>query len=154
MKVKSESEVTQSCSNPQRPRGLQPSRLLHPWDFPGKSAGVGCHCLLHLERWRFCYRTPWLCLRCLEGWLDEWISKGAKKLSHRTFLLVYFYYLVLWFWYGQEESCSHISEFCRGLNLPLEKVMASHSSTLAWKISWTEKPGRLQSMGSRRVRHD
>ena len=29
-----------------RPRGLQPTRLLHPWDFPGKSTGVGCHCLL------------------------------------------------------------------------------------------------------------
>jgi len=33
-------------SNPQQPHGLQPSRLLHPWDFPGKSTGVGCHCLL------------------------------------------------------------------------------------------------------------
>ena len=33
-------------SDPQRPRGLQPTRLLCPWDFPGKSAGVGCHCLL------------------------------------------------------------------------------------------------------------
>ena len=32
--------------------------------------------------------------------------------------------------------------------------MAPHSSTLAWKISWTEEPGRLQSMGSLRVRHD
>ena len=32
--------------------------------------------------------------------------------------------------------------------------MATHSSTLAWKIPWTEEPGRLQSMGSRRVRHD
>ena len=32
--------------------------------------------------------------------------------------------------------------------------MAPHSSTLAWKIPWTEEPGRLQSMGSRRVRHD
>ena len=30
-----------------RPHGLQPTRLLHPWDFPGKSTGVGCHCLLH-----------------------------------------------------------------------------------------------------------
>ena len=30
----------------QRPHGLQPTRLLHPWDFPGKSTGVGCHCLL------------------------------------------------------------------------------------------------------------
>ena len=37
---------------------------------------------------------------------------------------------------------------------PLEKAMATHSSTLAWKIPWTEKPGRLQSMGSQRVRHD
>ena len=37
---------------------------------------------------------------------------------------------------------------------PPEKEMATHSSTLAWKIPWTEKPGRLQSMGSRRIRHD
>ena len=36
----------------------------------------------------------------------------------------------------------------------LEKAMAPHSSTLAWKIPWTEEPGRLQSMGSLRVRHD
>ena len=35
-----------------------------------------------------------------------------------------------------------------------EKAMAPHSSTLAWKIPWTEEPGRLQSMGSHRVRHD
>ena len=35
-----------------------------------------------------------------------------------------------------------------------EKAMATHSSTLAWKFPWTEEPGRLQSMGSRRVRHD
>ena len=36
----------------------------------------------------------------------------------------------------------------------LEKEMATHSSTLAWKIPWTEEPGRLQFMGSQRVRHD
>ena len=36
----------------------------------------------------------------------------------------------------------------------LEKEMATHSSILAWKIPWTEEPGRLQSMGSQRVRHD
>ena len=39
-----------SCSvisNSWRPRGLQPTRFLHPWDFPGTSTGVGCHCLLH-----------------------------------------------------------------------------------------------------------
>ena len=32
-----------------KPRGLQPTRLLCPWDFPGKSTGVGCHCLLWME---------------------------------------------------------------------------------------------------------
>ena len=37
---------------------------------------------------------------------------------------------------------------------PLEKEMATHSSTLAWKIPRMEKPGRLQSMGSQRVGHD
>ena len=35
-----------------------------------------------------------------------------------------------------------------------EKAMATHSSTLAWKIPWTEEPGRLQSTGSHRVGHD
>ena len=37
---------------------------------------------------------------------------------------------------------------------PLEKEMATHSSTLAWKIPWTEEPGGLQSMGAQRVEHD
>ena len=36
----------------------------------------------------------------------------------------------------------------------LEKEMATHSSILAWKIRWTEEPGRLQSMGLQRVGHD
>ena len=37
---------------------------------------------------------------------------------------------------------------------PLEKEMAIHSSTIAWKIPWIEEPGRLQSMGSQTVGHD
>ena len=37
---------------------------------------------------------------------------------------------------------------------PLEKEMATHSSTLAWRIPWREEPGTLQSMGSQRVGHD
>ena len=35
-------------SDSSRPHRLQPTRLLHPWDFPGKSTGVGCHCLIHV----------------------------------------------------------------------------------------------------------
>ena len=38
--------------------------------------------------------------------------------------------------------------------IEMEKAMVSHFSTLAWKILWMEEPGRLQSMGSRRVRHN
>ena len=45
MKVKSERSRS-VVSDPQRPHGLQPSRLLRPWDFPSKSTGVGRHCLL------------------------------------------------------------------------------------------------------------
>ena len=37
---------------------------------------------------------------------------------------------------------------------PLEEEMATHSSILTWRIPWTEEPGRLQSMGSHRIRHD
>ena len=37
---------------------------------------------------------------------------------------------------------------------PLEKEMAIHSITIAWKIPWTDEPGRLQSMGSQRVGHE
>ena len=48
-------------------------------------------------------------------------------------------------WY---QRVGHDSE------LNTEKAMAPHSSTLAWKIPWTEEPGGLQSMGLLRVRHD
>ena len=41
-----------------------------------------------------------------------------------------------------------------GLEDPLKKGMATHSSILAWRISWTKEPGGLQSMGSQRVGHD
>ena len=41
-----------------------------------------------------------------------------------------------------------------GQEEPLEKELATHASTLAWKIPWTKEPGRLQSMGSQRVGHN
>ena len=41
-----------------------------------------------------------------------------------------------------------------GQDVPLEKAIATHTRILAWKIPWTEEPGGLQSMGSRRVGHD
>ena len=49
------------------------------------------------------------------------------------------------------KSCPILCDY---LFCSMEKAMTPHSSTLAWKIPWAEEPGRLQSMGSRRVRHD
>ena len=52
---------------------------------------------------------------------------------------------------SKESACS-VRDL--GLEDPLEKGMATHSSILAWRIPWTEKPGGLQSTGSQRVGYD
>jgi len=54
--------------------------------------------------------------------------------------------------YTKDPSLNTITSGIRAP--PLEKAMAPLSSTLAWKISWMEEPGRLRSMGSLRVEHD
>ena len=53
--------------------------------------------------------------------------------------------------YTPEIIYNNLNDIC---SIITEKAMAPHSSTLAWKIPWTEEPGRLQSMGSLRVGHD
>ena len=67
-------------SDSQRPHGLQPTRLLRPWDFPGKSTGVGCHCLLQL-------------------WDSTW-SQPANQLSH-LLLLPH----VIWSYWISQHAC-------------------------------------------------
>ena len=58
------------------------------------------------------------------------------------------------------ETVKHLSTMWEtrvrslGREDPLEKKMAAHTSTIAWKIPWTKEPGRLPSMGSQRVRYD
>ena len=54
----------------------------------------------------------------------------------------------------QGSPCKILCLLSYTQRVALEKAMAPHSSTLAWKIPWTEEPGRLQSLGSRRVEHD
>ena len=78
MKVKSESEVAQSFDS-SRPHGLQPTRLLRPWDFPGKSTGVGCHYLLRqlLSRVQL-FVTPWTA--ACQGSLSITSSDSVLKL--------------------------------------------------------------------------
>ena len=65
-------------------------------------------------------------------------------------LCLHCYYL----WENQGSKRLNILPSITELAQAVEKAMAPHSSTLAWKIPWTEEPGRLQSMELRRVRHD
>ena len=59
-------------SDSQRPHGLQPTRLLHQWDFPGKSTGVGCHRLLRID---------WLDLLAVQGTLKSLLQHHSSKVS-------------------------------------------------------------------------
>ena len=57
---------------------------------------------------------------------------------------------------NSKESVCNVETWVQSLGWedPLEEEMAIHSSILAWRIPWTEEPGRLQTTGSQRVRHD
>ena len=55
---------------------------------------------------------------------------------------------------SKDYSCNETRVRSLGQEDPLEEGTATHSIILAWRISWTEEPGRLQSMGSQRVRHN
>ena len=111
----------------------QPTRLPRPWDSPGKNTGVGCHCLLLALYYLFSplnegSGSP-LQYSCLENPMD----RGAWKAAV----------------HGVAEGRTRLSDFAFTFHFhALEKEMAIHSSTLAWKIPWTEEPDRLQSMGS------
>ena len=81
-----------------------------------------------------CVSQNWMCIRI------PW------KLEDTHYCALLPKFLVPWVWSGAWN--------CAFLTSSLEKAMAPHSSTLAWKIPWTEAPGRLQATGSLRVRHN
>ena len=70
-----------------QPHGLQPSRLLHPWDFPGKSTGVGCHCLLQeaviIKSYKRTSRT------CMWSIVDMEIMVSNEVEKHQGWTLVH-----------------------------------------------------------------
>ena len=144
-------------SNSVRPHRWQPTRLPHPWDSPGKNTGVGCHFLLQCMKVKSESEVAQSCLTLsdpmdcslpgssihgiFQARVLEWVSTAFSEIHVGWTQL-----------YNADVDCSH--EIKRCLLLGREKAMAPHSSTLAWKIPWTEEPGRLQSMGSLRVGHD
>ena len=125
------------------------TRLLCPWDFPGENTGVGCHFLLQYMKVKSESEVAQLCPTLSDPMDQAPLSMGFSRQEYWSGvplpspllpLSLSFLYLA-----------TSINQF---LIEVLEKAMAPHSSTLAWKIPWMEEPGRLQSMGSQRVRHD
>ena len=140
-------------SDSSRPRGLQPTRLLRPWDFPSKSTGVGCHCndICHMiyfsdvislgcsDKESACHAgdpslIPGLGRSPGEGKGDplqySWASLGEQLVRNPPAM--------------QETWVQSL-----GWEDPLEKGKATHSSISAWRI-----PQTVQSMGWQRVGHD
>ena len=99
-------------------------------------------------------------------WLISWTSPPKLQFGHswaRPCQVRGYIQMQLQFWTNYRKVGDKIClwgffffffAFYTGVLLLLEKAMAPHSNTLAWKIPWTEEPGRLQPMGSPRVGHD
>ena len=134
-----------------RPHRRQPIRLPHPSDSPGKNTGVGCHVLLQFSKVKsgseVAQSCPTLCdpMDCsppgssvhgiFQARVLEW---GAITFSEPLIL-------------GRFKL---FHKFENIIALSSEKALAPDSSTLAWKIPWTEERGGLQSVGSLRVGHN
>ena len=85
----------------------------------------------------------WLSLYCSSGKIFLFLSQLQYDFTHLLFYLRSIY-----------QVPSLIAQLVKNPPAMQEKTMAPHSSTLAWKIPWTEEPGGLWSMGSLRVEHD
>ena len=142
-----------------RPYRRKPTRLPRPWDSPGENTRVGCHFLLQCIKVKSesevaqsyptlsdpmdCSLPGFSIHRIFQARVLEW---GAIAFSNLLGTRNQIYHLT--------QCLAHIRRLISPLTLCSEKAMAPHSSTLAWKIPWTEEPGRLQSMGLQRVGHD
>ena len=135
------------------PHGLQTARLLCPWDFSGKNTGEGCISFSSGSS-RPRDQSGISYISCLAGgfFTTEPPGKSISKTWKQPKCLSIDGTVVKNLPLMQEthKRCT--------FNLWVGKIpwaaMATHSSILAWKIQWTEKPGRLQSMGLQSVGHD
>ena len=146
-------------------------RLPCPWDSPGKNTGVGCHFLLQCMKVKSESEVVQSCLTfhdpmdcsllgssvhgIFQARVLEWVAIAFSNCPPEQRLNLT---PVLFLDFVTESQTSKYINYHSAFNLAhmytVEKAMAPHSSTLAWKIPWMEEPSRLQSMGSLRVRHD
>ena len=154
-----------------RPHRWQPTRLLHPWDSPGKNTGVGCHFLLQCMKVKSESEVAQSC-PTLSNPMDCSLPGSSVHGIFQTRVLewvaIAFSTSIHDYWknptdggawwatvHGVTKSQRRLSDFTLTFQFhALEKEMATHSSVLAWRIPGTGKPGGLPSMGSHRVGHD
>ena len=137
-------------SHSSRPHRLQPTRLLHPWDFPGKNTGVGCRCLLryiytHTNHIFFIHSSVDGHLGCFHTLAI--VNKAAVIFGASKVALVV---------KNPPANAGNIRDLGSipgsgrspggGNGNPLQ-----YSS---WRIPWPEEPGGLWSVGSQRIRHN
>ena len=159
-------------SNSVRHHRRKPTRLPRPWNSPGKNTGVGCHFLLHVMKVKSEREVTHSCLTLR----DPMDSSPPGSSVHGIFQarVLEWDAIVFSLFTSRLFNCSYVTRWASlvaqmvkhlpemqetrlqslGGEDPLEKEMATHSSTLAWKIPWTEESGRLKSMGLQRVGQD
>ena len=148
-------------SNSSPPHGLQPTRLLRPWDFPGKSTGVGCHCLLQ--------HTPYISIYGLFEYLpkiwsgtifymlffhESWTTKKAEHQRIDAFELWCWRRLLRVPWTARRSNLSILKEIrpecsLEGLMLKLKLQYFGH---LMWRADSFEKTLVLGKIEGRRRR--
>ena len=159
------------------PHGLQPARLLCTQNSPGKNSGMGGHFLLqgifptqglnlglpHCRQTLPTKPSGKLLLRlstcsASQGSIRNSLFLFSLWLDNSSYFHSFIYYLTLNDQQVHKSSSDIFLDPTIQLCIPpfrcTRKAMAPHSSPLAWKVPWTEKPGGLQSMGSLRVGHD
>ena len=160
---------------------LWPHGLHSSWNSLGRNTGVGGHSLLQgifptqgsnpglLHCWQILYQlshkgSPRIrvgSISLLQGIFP--IQESNQGLLHCRWIL----YQLSYQWSLMQIWASLVAQMVKNLPAmqktwvqslgredPLEKEMATHSSTLTWRIPWTEEPGRIQSMGSQSVGHN
>ena len=89
-------------SDSSQPHGLQPTRLLCPWDFPGKSTGVGRHCLLHSVA--HLYINKLLCIYIYRFYHEKVVKILDKFYFTYLFYFIFFYFTIL-YWFCHTSIC-------------------------------------------------
>ena len=134
--------VTQSCPNLLRPHESQHASPPCPSPTPGVHSNMSIESVMPSSHLILC--RPLLLLPPVPPSITVFSNESTLRMRWPKY----------WsFSFSISPSNEHPGPISFRMD-SLEKAMAPHSSTLAWKIPWMEEPGRLQSMGSRRVRLD